>query len=229
MNYQESIDYINRIQIMGDKLGLDNIIRLTEALGNPQKDLRFIHIAGTNGKGSAVSFLSHILTAAGYKTAAHVSPYLERYNERFQINNIPIPDDDLARITTDVKERIDELMAQGHPHPKKFEIETAVSLVWFHEQKCDAVVWEVGLGGRLDATNVIDTPELALITALDLEHTELLGNTLASIAYEKGGIIKENGDVLLYPQAPEARQVIEKLCTERNARLHLASFDQLRQ
>lgn len=228
MTYEEAMQYIHGTLKFGSKLGLHNIGRLLELMENPHKKLKFIHVAGTNGKGSTVAMISSILVEAGFKTGIFTSPYLQRFSERIRIGNEEIGREDLARITAFVREKVEIMLQQGENHPTEFEIITAVALQYYMERRCDVVVLEVGLGGRFDSTNIIDTPEVAVVTTISYDHMDRLGDTLPAIAFEKAGIIKPGGDVVLYPQGAEVEEVFEKACTERGARLHKASFDQLR-
>ncbi len=221
MKYNEALDYINDKNKFGSKLGLDSISKLMELLGNPQNELKYIHVGGTNGKGSTSSFLSNTLMAAGYKVGMFTSPYIERFNERVQVNGINIGDKTLARITNLIKEKIKIMMGEGFESPTTFEIITAISFVYFKEEKVDYVVLEVGLGGRQDSTNIIPSSEAIVLTTIDYDHIDILGNTLEKIAYEKAGIIKENNLVIAYPQAKEALKLIEKEVEIRNAELNI--------
>ncbi|KNY28246.1 bifunctional folylpolyglutamate synthase/dihydrofolate synthase [Pseudobacteroides cellulosolvens] len=228
MNYAEALDYIHGTLKFGVKLGLENITALLSLMGDPHKSLKFIHVAGTNGKGSTVAFISSILMESGYKTGIYTSPYLERFTERIKIGIEEISDTDVARITYFVKEKVDELIRNGGNHPTEFEIVTAVAFQYFFENNCDVVVLEVGLGGRFDSTNVIDCPLAAVITTISYDHMNILGDTLEKIAYEKAGIIKENTDVVLYPQSDEALKVFEEVCNDKNSRLNkilVSDFD----
>lgn len=228
MNYEEALRYINDQEKFGSNLRLDTIRRLLELLGNPHKDLKYIHIAGTNGKGSTSSYVATMLEEAGYKVGLFTSPYLERFNERIAINGADIPNERLAEITERVKDRIQIMIQEEYEHPTTFEIITAIGFVYFKEEKVDYVVLEVGLGGRLDATNVIDESLLSIITTIDYDHMDVLGNTLGEIAYEKAGIIKERGLVLSYPQKEEAIEVIEKVCEERKAELTICPMENVK-
>lgn len=220
MNYDEALEYIHGTLKFGWKLGLHNISRLLELMDNPQKKLKFVHVAGTNGKGSVTAFISNILIEGGYRVGTFISPYIERFTERIKINNQEITRDELARITGYVKSKVDIMVNDGESHPTEFEIVTAIAMQYYLDNKCDIVVLEVGLGGRYDSTNVIDTPLAAVIMTIGYDHTDRLGTTLAEIAYEKAGIIKQGGDVILYPQVQEAGRVFEQACRERNAALH---------
>lgn len=208
MNYQEAISFIQDSSWMGCKPGLGRITELMDLLGNPQNDLQFIHVAGSNGKGSTSAMLSSILTYAGYRTGLFTSPHLCRYNERIKINNIDISDDELCSVA----EKVSVAVKQMHEEPTEFERFTAIALLYFQMCACDIVVLEVGLGGRLDSTNVIKAPVLSVITNIGLEHTELLGDTLEKIAAEKAGIIKSGSDVVLYEQSAEVEKVIRRKC-----------------
>ncbi len=225
MDYSEALKYIHSTYKFGSKLGLDNIKTLLAKLGNPEKSLKVIHVAGTNGKGSVCSMLQSVLSAAGYKTGLYTSPYIQRFNERIRINETMIPDDDLAVMTMKVKTAVDEMLAEGHTHPTEFEVVTAIGLLYFNQQKTDIVVLEVGLGGRGDSTNVIDEPLAAVITPVDYDHMEFLGNTLTAIAGEKAGIIKKGRPVIVGPQQPEALEVIRSKAAELNAPLYLTQPD----
>ncbi|MFA0816442.1 MAG: folylpolyglutamate synthase/dihydrofolate synthase family protein [Anaerofustis sp.] len=221
MNYQEALDYIHGTYKFGQKLGLENISRLMGYLGDPQKDLKFVHIAGTNGKGSTSTMLSYILQDCGYKTGLYISPFLEEFTERIQINNTPIDRQDLADATQTVKTAIEKLVDAGNPHPTEFEVVTAIALVYFWSQKVDIIVLEVGMGGRLDATNVIPTAEAAAIVSISFDHMLYLGNTIREIAHEKAGIIKQNYEVSVYClNSDEIVEEINKTAKEMNAVVH---------
>lgn len=219
MDYKEALAYINDKNKYGSRLGLDSIRKLLEILGNPHLGLNYIHVAGTNGKGSTSSYLAHCIREAGYKVGLFTSPYLERFNERIQINGKDIPDEALVRITDLVKDAADIMVKEGMDHPTTFEIVTAIAFVYYNEENVDYVVLEVGLGGRYDSTNIIEKSLASVITTLDYDHIEQLGNTLGEIAYQKAGIIKENGIVISYPQEEEALLVLEKVSKEMNSEI----------
>ena len=223
MRYKEALEYINTAKWYGSKPGLERISALLEAFGNPQNELKFVHIAGTNGKGSCAAMTASVFKSAGYKTGLYISPYINRFNERMQINGKDIEDDEL----TDLVARIKPVADAMEEHPTVFEIVTAAALLWFKEKRCDIVVLEVGLGGRLDATNVIGCPEAAVIMNIGLDHTEVLGSTLPEIAAEKAGIIKEGTDCILYQQTKEVEDVVAKACEEKHAKLHVADFSKI--
>lgn len=220
MTYEEALSYIHSICWKGSKLGLDRTRELLGKLNDPQKELKFIHIAGTNGKGSTATMLSSILEEAGYRVGLYTSPFINRFNERMQVNHQPIPDEELAALTEYVRPHADA-MADS---PTEFELITALAMVWFARQKCDIVVLEVGMGGELDSTNIIDVPEAAVIAAMGLDHVKELGPTMADIARAKAGIIKEGGRVVSYGGNPEADEVIAAVCRARNASLCQPDF-----
>jgi len=219
MNYTEAVRFIHSRQRFSSTPSLDRIKRITSLCGNPQRSMRFIHIAGTNGKGSTSVMLSSILTAAGYKTGLSTSPYITDFRERFRINNELISEDDLAQTVTELYPIITKLDEQGVV-ANEFEVVVAVTLLWFAKEKCDIAVLEVGLGGRFDATNVIPAPDCAVITHIDLDHTAILGDSVEQIAAEKCGIIKSGSKVVAYPvQYPKAMQVIKENCDKADCPL----------
>ena len=220
MTYEEALSYIHSICWKGSKLGLDRTRELLGKLNDPQKELKFIHIAGTNGKGSTAAMLSSILEEAGYRVGLYTSPFINRFNERMQVNHQPIPDEELAALTEYVRPHADA-MADS---PAEFELITALAMVWFARQKCDIVVLEVGMGGELDSTNIIDVPEAAVIAAMGMDHVKELGPTMADIARAKAGIIKEGGRVVSYGGNLEADEVIAAVCRARNASLCQPDF-----
>ncbi|HAS74421.1 MAG TPA: bifunctional folylpolyglutamate synthase/dihydrofolate synthase [Clostridiales bacterium UBA8960] len=228
MTYEEAIAFIHGTYKFGSKLGLENIKTLLEGLGSPQDDLKFIHVAGTNGKGSTSAFLHSILIESGYKTGLYTSPFIETFNERMRVDHELITSHELAELTQMVKEKVELMVEKGHQHPTEFEVVTAIAMLYFKKHACDLVVLEVGLGGRLDATNVIKTPLVSVVTPIDFDHTEYLGNTLREIATEKAGIIKEGGITVSYPQAMEAMSVISQKCSEYANKLVTADFEALK-
>ena len=204
MNYEEALEYIHSIGWRGSRPGLERITELCEKLGNPQEKLKFIHVAGTNGKGSVCAMLSSVLTAQGYKVGRFTSPYMKIFNERICINSTPIDNGSLARITGEVYEIAEKM----EDPPTEFELITAVGFLYFIEQNCDYVVLEVGMGGRLDSTNVITTCELAVITTIGYDHTAYLGDELIKIAFEKAGIIKPHRPVVFSIADNNVNQII---------------------
>ncbi len=223
MTKEEAVSYIDSYTWSTMRLGLDRTRELLERLGNPQKRLKFIHVAGSNGKGSTCSMLDSILREAGYKTGLYTSPYIEDFSERFRINGTNIPDDRLAEITEAVKVHAEAM----EDHPSQFELVTAIALRYFAEEQCDIVVLEVGLGGLLDSTNVIDAPEAAVITNIGLEHTEFLGNTITEIAKNKAGIIKPGCSVVCYDGPEEAKAVVRSICEEQGNDLVISDLSKL--
>ena len=223
MTINEVLDYIHSVCWKGMMPGLERITELLAKMGNPEKDLKFIHIAGTNGKGSTAAMTASILRKAGYCTGLYTSPFIYQFGERMQVNGEMISDEELIEITEQVKPLADS-MAEN---PTEVELITAIAFEFFKRRKCDIVVLEVGLGGLLDATNVIDTPEVAVITNIGLDHTDILGNTLEEIAFNKAGIIKENGHAVIYRGTPGVEAVFENTCRERNTKLKKANFDGL--
>lgn len=213
MNYQQALEYIHGVNWSSHAPTLERITELCQKLNNPQKELRFIHIAGTNGKGSTASMLDSILRSAGYKTGLFTSPYIRSFNERMRINGENISDGDLAKITGYIRP-IAETMKEK---PTEFELITAIAMEYFKRNECDVVVLEAGMGGRLDSTNVIEKPLLSIITGISLDHTAFLGDTIAEIAAEKAGIIKRKCPILFGGESKEADGVISKQAEKMSA------------
>lgn len=211
------IDALNLIEgskILGSRLGLERISRLCALLGNPQDAMPAVHVAGTNGKGSVSAMIASVLTAAGFKTGLYTSPYILDVCECMQIDGAHITREQIASLVCKIQEPAARMAEEGDP-PTEFEIETAMAFLWFRESGCDVSVIEVGLGGRLDATNVLEQPLACVITSISLDHMAILGNTLGEIAVEKCGILKPGGLAVSYPtQPPEALRVIEKKAVE---------------
>ena len=223
----DAIEYINTPRWLTSRLGLERIRELLDRLGRPQDRLKFVHVAGTNGKGSTCAFTASILAEAGFKTGLFTSPYVETFHERIRVNGRNISDEDLTAATLRVRECAEAMEAEGGEHPTEFELMTAVALVHFAHVGCDIVVLEVGLGGRLDSTNVIAAPEVAAIVSIALDHTNLLGNTLAEIAHEKAGIVKEGSTVVSWPQEPSAMEVVEDAVRRVGDKLVVPDFSRL--
>ena len=226
MDYRQALNYIENTGKFGSRLGLENVSRLLDILGNPHRDLRIIHVAGTNGKGSTCSFINSMLIYQGYNVGLYTSPYLEEFNERIKINNVNISDEDLAQSVSRVSDAIGQMIEEGCDHPTEFEIITACAFLYFRDRDVDFAVIEVGLGGRLDATNVC-IPLVSAITSISMDHTEYLGDTLARIAFEKGGIIKNKRPVVLYQQSDEVESVISSICSERDSELFITENDKI--
>lgn len=220
MTYTEALEYIHSVTWKGSRPGLERITELCSRLGHPEDSLRFIHVAGTNGKGSTCRMLASILEKAGYSVGLFTSPYIERFNERIMLNSHDISDEDLAQDTETVRVHADAM----EDSPTEFELITAIALVYYKRMKCDYVVFECGLGGRLDSTNVIKTPVLSLITGIDLDHTAILGDTIEKIAAEKAGIIKEGVPVLFGEGEDIAADVIRRTAEEKNSPYRRTNF-----
>lgn len=227
MDYNKALKYIEDAGKFGSKLGLDNIKTLLDLVGNPQNKLKIIHVAGTNGKGSTCTFIANSLTNLGYKTGFYSSPYLEEFGERIRVDNQNISKGDLAKVITIVKEKIDYMVANGHDHPTEFEIITVVAYLYYQQKNVDFVVLEVGLGGRLDATNTC-IPVISVITSISLDHTEYLGSTLTAIAKEKGGIIKPNTPVVVYDQSREVVDQLKEIATGLNSEIYITDNNSCR-
>lgn len=213
MNYTEALEYIHGVSWTFCKPGLERISALCSSLGHPEKSLRFVHVAGTNGKGSFCSMLSSVLKQAGLKVGLYTSPYVKVFNERMQINGENITDAELASLTGYIKPFADAM----EDKPTEFELITALAFEFFKRHECDVVVLEAGLGGRLDSTNVIRSPLLSVITGIALEHTAILGDTVEKIAYEKAGIIKDGSPVLYGGDDETAAEVIAGVAKERGS------------
>ena len=223
MTRQEAVDYIEHYGWSTTRLGLDRTRELLQRLGDPHKRLKFVHVAGSNGKGSTCAMLDAILRAAGYRTGLYTSPYIQDFCERIRLDGQNIPGDALARLTERVKAAAEAM----DDHPSQFELVTALGMLYFAEQGCDVVVLEVGMGGALDSTNVIDAPEAAVITNIGLEHTEYLGDTLEEIAATKAGIIKSGCHAVCYDGAGEVTAVVRRVCAERRVPLRCVDFSKL--
>lgn len=216
LSYEECMRYIHETAKFGSNYGLSRTNKLLELLGNPQKQIKTIHVAGTNGKGSTTAMISSVLKQAGYKIGMYTSPYLEEFEERIQINNVNIPKERLAEVITEVKDVVEQVKKLNLGEPTEFEIITVAMFKYFCDEKVDYAVIEVGLGGRLDSTNVIN-PILSVIASISYDHMNILGNTIEEIAGEKAGIIKENTPVIVYPQSKEVERVLRTAAEERKA------------
>ena len=223
MSIEATLEYIHNVKWQKAKPGLDRTQELLAALGNPEKDLKFVHIAGTNGKGSTAACIASVLCKAGYRTGLHTSPYVLRFNERMQVDGVQITDEELQNMVDEIRPFADAM----EDSPTEFELITAIAMKHFLYKKCDIVVLEVGMGGELDSTNVIETPEVAVITAIGLDHTAELGETLAEIAGAKAGIIKSGGDVAVYGGEAEVEEVFERTCAAKGATLHRTDFSRI--
>ena len=224
MNATEAIEYIHSVCWKGSIPGLSRTQALLSKMGNPEKKLKFVHIAGTNGKGSTAAMTASILRKAGYRTGLYTSPYIYRFHERMQVDGMEITDEELTAVTEYVKPLAQSLKET----PTEFELVCCIAFEYFVRKGCDIVVLEVGMGGAFDATNVIETPEVAVITNIGLDHTEVLGDTLEKIAETKSGIFKDNGHAVVYRGAPSVEAVFERVCAERNTALVKADFASLK-
>ncbi len=213
MTYEEALEYIHSVNWTFCKPGLDRIGELCEKIGHPEKKLKFVHVAGTNGKGSFCSMLESVLRAAGYKTGLYTSPYIKEFNERMRVMGENIPNETLARLTEKIRP-IADLMKDK---PTEFELITAIAFEYFYEAGCEVVVLEAGMGGRLDSTNIIENPLLSVITGIALDHTDYLGDTVEKIATEKAGIIKDSVPILYGGEDNSAREIIRKAANERSS------------
>ena len=216
MTYKEARVYLDEMSKYGSVLGLDTIRGLLRELGNPQDDLKFIHIAGTNGKGSVLAYTSMILSKAGYKTGRYVSPTVISYLEKIQIDGKWISESEFAEIMEEIKEAIDRLVCKGEPVPTVFEVETAMAFLYFKKQKCDLVVLETGLGGETDATNVIKNTVCAVFATISVDHLGVIGDTLEEIAQTKSGIIKPGCTVVSARQQENVRLILRKKAESLN-------------
>ena len=223
MNAEQAIAYIHSVCWKGSIPGLGRTQELLEKMGNPEKKLKFVHIAGTNGKGSTAAMTASILSKAGYRTGLYTSPYIYRFHERIQVDGVEISDEDLTEITEYVKPLADSMVQS----PTEFELVCCIAFEYFYRKKCEIVVLEVGMGGAWDATNVIEVPEVAVITNIGLDHTEYLGDTVEKIAETKSGIFKPHGHAVVYRSTPSVEAVYERVCAERDVSLRKADFDGL--
>ena len=223
MTYAEALNYIHGVSNFFCKPGLDRIRELCEGLGNPQKDLKIIHVTGTNGKGSVCSMLHSILREEGYRVGLYTSPYVRQFNERIRVNGKSIPNGILAKLTQKVK----KIAKKMKDHPTEFELITAIAFEYFRACKCHYVILEVGMGGRLDATNIIDAPLLSIITGVSIDHTAFLGDTVEQIASEKAGIIKEKSPTLYGGEDKVAEEIIAAECEKMQSILYKTDYSSL--
>ena len=227
MNYAEARVYLDEVSKYGSVLGLENMRELLGRLGNPQDDLKFIHISGTNGKGSVLAYLSTILSGGGYRTGRYISPTLFSYRERIQVDEQKIEKESLAHHVTAIAKAIEEMKAENAGNPTAFEVETALAFLYFKEKDCDIVVLETGLGGALDATNIIKTTVMEVIAPISMDHMEFLGDTLEKIAMQKAGIIKPHTAVVSASQEPDAKKVLDHVCKENQCSIYMVDPAQI--
>lgn len=224
VNYTEARQYIEEAAKAGITLGLDSIKNLLNELGNPQDDLKFIHIAGTNGKGSVLAYISTIMEIAGYKTGRYISPTVQSYRERIQINRTNISREDFALQLSKVKNAIDNMLDKGLSHPSVFEIETALGFLHYKQENCDIVVIETGMGGLTDATNIIKNTLVSVFTSVSRDHMQFLGNTIADLTRAKAGIIKEDSHVVYGKLPSESEEIIKATSGRFGSPIHVVNF-----
>ncbi len=227
MNYQQSRKYLQLVSAGGSVYGLERMQHLLHLLGDPQDALHFIHIAGTNGKGSVQAFLFSILSKSGYRVGCYHSPAVFRYRDIIQINGAPIPKDVFAKYMTQIANASQQCKNHKQQLPTAFEMETALAFLYFQAEHCDIVLLETGLGGTMDATNIVTTTALEIITPISMDHMAFLGNTLTDIATQKAGIIKPNTIVVSAQQPEEVQMVLQKKCTEQHCSLHFVNEDNI--
>lgn len=210
MNYREAMLYIDELRPLGRVMGLDTMRRLCAELGNPQDQLKFVHIAGTNGKGSTLAYISTVMQEAGYRVGRYLSPSVREYRESFQVDGRMITQSGLCKYLESVKAAVESMVAEGLPHPTLFEVETAVAFLYFQDRECDLVVLETGLGGALDATNVVEQTLVAVFSSISMDHMDILGDSLEEIAAAKAGIIKNKCYVISVKQSPEVMKILRQ-------------------
>lgn len=221
MTFSEAMDYISSVSKKGSVLGLDTTRELCKRVGNPQDKLKFVHIAGTNGKGSTLAFISTVLTVSGYRTGRYISPVIYNYCEKIQVDGENIPTGDVAQYVEIIKKACDDMVADGFEQPTVFELETVMAFMHFLNEKCDIVVLETGMGGRDDSTNVIKSPLCSVLTSISLDHVGMIGNNLKEITECKAGIIKDNSPVVLYEQDEGVMDIVKCICSDKASELHI--------
>ena len=225
MNYREAMEYVDELQQYGSVMGLATMKELCARLDDPQEQLKFVHIAGTNGKGSVLAYVSTVLQTAGYRVGRFISPTVKDYRERFQVDGRMITQSGLCKYLEPVRQAAESMAAEGMAHPTSFEVETAVAFLYFLDKQCDIVVLETGLGGALDATNVITNTLAAVFTSISMDHMNILGDSLEQIAAAKAGIIKNKCYVISAKQQPEAMKVLRQAALLRKAKLYTADVN----
>lgn len=226
MKYQEALDYLESLSSYGIVPGLDSITELCRRLGNPQEKLKFVHIAGTNGKGSTLAYVSTVLKCAGYRVGRYLSPTIFEYRERIQVNGKAISKAALCEGVEEIQGAVEAMVSDGFAHPTPFEVETALAFWYFLKKECDIVVLETGMGGLQDATNLITTTQAAVLSSISMDHMKFLGNSLREIAAQKAGIIKEGCEVVSMAQTAEAMEVVECASKDKHCTLHIADAAQ---
>jgi dihydrofolate synthase/folylpolyglutamate synthase len=227
MTYEEAREFIDQSNQYGSVLGLDTITNLLDRLGNPQEQLKVIHVAGTNGKGSTTAFIAAILSASGYRVGRYISPALFSYRERIQIASDYITEEGVCDAITVIQPICEAMVREGFAHPTSFEIETAMAMLYFHWQQVDFAVIEVGLGGRLDATNVVSNPICCVITSISMDHMQFLGDSLEKITKEKAGIIKKGAPVVTVNKSPEVLFVLKQTCNDVGTSIVVANTEEV--
>lgn len=222
MNYRNAMEYMEELRQLGSVMGLTVMQELCARLGNPQDALKFVHIAGTNGKGSTLAYISTVLQRGGYRVGRYISPAVKEYRELFQIDGKPITQSGLCKYLEQVKAAAEAMAADGLPHPTAFEVETAVAFLYFLDKQCDIVVLETGMGGTLDATNVIKTTIVSVFTSISMDHMGILGDSLEKIALSKAGIIKNKCYVISAKQPPEVMKILRQAAILRKAKFYTA-------
>lgn len=228
MTYEEAKAFLADCNRYKGEISLEPLKKMLAILGNPQDQLKFVHVAGTNGKGSTLAYVSTVLKEAGYRVGRYISPTIFSYRERIQVNETYISREGLVRLTEQIQKAGEQMLAAGDGHPTMFEAETALAFLWFVEKKCDIVVLEVGMGGLTDATNVIKNTLVAALTPVSMDHIGVLGNTLGEIAAQKAGIIKKGCKVVSAAQKPESRIVIEQKAKECGCPMSFVDTTQIR-
>lgn len=229
MNYREALEYIEKLRPLGSVMGLDTMGALCGRLGNPQEQLKFVHIAGTNGKGSALAYISTVMQAAGYRVGRYISPTVKEYRERFQVDGRMVTQSGLCKYLEPVKEAADQMVAEGLSHPTCFEVETATAFLYFADKACDLVVLETGMGGALDATNVVNNTLAAVFASISMDHMEILGESLSEIAQEKAGIIKNKCYTISVQQAPEVMKILRQSALLKKSKFLTADVSRAKQ
>ena len=225
MDYRSSRAYIDDAGRYGSVLGLGNMYEMLGRLGNPQDRLKYVHVAGTNGKGSLIAYLYSTLSGAGYRVGRYISPAIYSYRERMEVAGKPVTREKFAEYVTKISEVIDDMTREGLPHPTPFEIETAAAFLFFEDEKCDLVLLEVGMGGDLDATNIITTTVLSVLVSISKDHEDFLGKTVAEIAEKKAGIIKPGARVVSTKQHPDVERVICDVCEKHHTACVISEYD----
>lgn len=229
MNYREAMEYIEELKPLGSVMGLETMRQLCARLGDPQEKLKFVHIAGTNGKGSTLAYVSTVMQTAGYRVGRYLSPTVREYRERFQVDGRIITQSGLCNYLEPVKEAAEAMAAEGLAHPTLFEVETAVAFLWFRDKACDLVVLETGLGGALDATNIVNNTLVAVFSSISMDHMAILGETLEKIAQVKAGIIKNKCYVISVKQSPEVMKVLRQAALLKKGKFLTADVTRAKQ